>query len=175
MNRKYFFPGKPLLFASFLMLAAGSLAAQNVPAKASLIEGDIRAALPGEMAYKPVKVGDKLPSGTWIRSGADSRAVFVTVPGAAIRVSENSLFQISLLSVTPGQENTSRKARINLKQGTLSALLNEVDSSTIDFRIRTSQGICAARGTFYGVTVDGEKTYLSVKEGEVGVSEHKKK
>ncbi|MEM6883579.1 MAG: FecR domain-containing protein [Verrucomicrobiota bacterium] len=166
--------GKLLMIAALVAFHSGTLHAQSVPAKASLIEGDIRAALPGELEYKPVKVGDELPPGSWIYSGPESKAIFVTVPGAAIRVSENSLFQISLLSVAPGKENTDRKARINLKKGTISALLNEVDSSTIDFRIRTTNGICAARGTFYGVTVDGDKTYLSVKEGEVGVSEHKK-
>ena len=60
-----------------------------------------------------------------------------------------------------------------LSSGTISALLDHRDPEATDFKIETPQGSAAARGTFYGVSVVDDQTFVSVKEGKVGVSETK--
>jgi hypothetical protein len=41
--------------------------------------------------------------------------------------------------------------------------------------VKTPQGVAAARGTFYGVTVKDGQTYVAVKHGKVGVEDGSKK
>jgi len=73
-----------------------------------------------------------------------------------------------------GEEVKTRKARVNLTSGTVSALLDKRNPKATDFRIETPQGSAAARGTFYGVSVTDGQTFVSVKEGKVGVAEKPK-
>jgi hypothetical protein len=110
--------------------------------------------------------GAEIPIGSRVRTGSDSTAVIIVVSGAAMQISENSDVTIASMSSTPEK----RKALVSLKSGTVSALIDPKRSKQTDFKIQTPQGVAAARGTFYGVTVKNGKTYVGVKKGKVGVA-----
>jgi hypothetical protein len=101
-----------------------------------------------------------------VRTGSDGTAVIIVVSGAAMQVSENSDVTIEAMS----SDAAKRKALVSLKTGTVSALIDPKRSKQTDFKIQTPQGVAAARGTFYGVTVQKGKTYVGVKKGKVGVA-----
>jgi len=84
-----------------------------------------------------------------------------------MQISENSDVTIASMSSSPEK----RKALVSLKSGTVSALIDPKRSKQTDFKIQTPQGVAAARGTFYGVTVKNGKTYVGVKKGKVGVAQ----
>ncbi len=160
-------------FILFFMVALAGAASVN--GKVSKVVGTAEIQLPGEADFKPLKEGDKVPPGSTIKTGNNSRAVILTLPGAALRISADSVVKITEMDFTKGQETDSRKARIILNSGTVSAMIDKEAADITDFRVKTPQGVAAARGTFFGVTVDKGKTYLTVKEGNVGVTRLKPK
>jgi len=113
----------------------------------------------------PVEKGDKVAVGSTIRTGADSRAVIVITPRSAIRVSENS----EVIVETVDEEASPKRVMIDLKAGSLGALLKPNAAGELDFKVRTPSGVAAARGTFYAVVVEDGKGYAQVKEGRVEI------
>ena len=113
----------------------------------------------------PVEKGDKVAVGTTIKTGDDSRAVVVITPRSAIRISANSEVVIE----TVDEEASPKDVLIDLKQGSLGALLKPNAAGELDFKVRTPSGVAAARGTFYSVAVKDGKGYAQVKEGRVEI------
>ncbi|MCS7063030.1 MAG: FecR family protein [Methylacidiphilales bacterium] len=145
-------------------------------AKVSSVNGAVQYQAPGSKIFQPLKVNQKLMPGTTIKTGASSNAIILTVPGAGMHIAENTTIVLTEYSFNPNaKEGPQRKTLVDLRSGTVSALINKDISSQTDFKIKTPQGTASARGTFYGVTYDGKKTYVAVKEGKVGVSQISKK
>ncbi|NJK92167.1 MAG: FecR domain-containing protein [Blastochloris sp.] len=152
-----------------LLLLDGAQA-QTVQGQAKGITGTVLLALPGETTFKPLTPNTAIPVGSRIRTGANGVATLLTVPEAAIRLQENTEITIkSLEYAKQGDQVTKRNALIELNNGTMSALIKKNDPKTTDFRIQTPQGVAAARGTFYAVTVKDGKSAVAVKEGKVSV------
>jgi hypothetical protein len=116
-------------------------------------------------AGTPLEKGDKVAVGTTIKTGADARAVIVITPRSAIRISENSEVVIE----TVDEAASPKQVMIDLKDGSLGALLKPNASGELDFKVRTPSGVAAARGTFYSVAVKDGKGYAQVKEGRVEI------
>ncbi len=135
-------------------------------ARVSSVTGRVSYSAPHSDTFATLAAGAEIPVGSRIRTGSDGTAVVVVVSGAAMQVSENSDVTISSMS----SSTEKRKALVTLKSGTVSALIDPKRSKQTDFKIQTPQGVAAARGTFYGVTVKGGKTYVGVKKGKVGVA-----
>jgi len=135
-------------------------------ARVTSVEGRVSFASSPAAQFAPLTAGTELPTGARVRTGSDGTALIVVVSGAAIRVSENSEVTIDAMS----SDAAKRKALISLKSGTVSALIDPKRSKQTDFKIQTPQGVAAARGTFYGVTVKKGKTFVGVKKGKVGVA-----
>ena len=114
---------------------------------------------------QPVEKGDKVAVGTTIKTGAESRAVVVITPRSAIRISENSEVVIE----TVNEDAKPKEVLIDLKDGSLGALLKPRAEGELDFKVRTPSGVAAARGTFYAVVVKDGKGYAQVKEGRVEI------
>ena len=113
----------------------------------------------------PLK-GDKVAVGSTVRTGAQSRAVIVITPRSAIRVSENSEVVIETIN----ENSKPVDVMINLKDGSLGALIKPNAAGELDFKVRTPSGVAAARGTFYAVVVREGKGYAQVKEGQVEIT-----
>ena len=139
------------------------------------VQGRVDAAPPGSKEMAPIREGQKLAPGTTVVSGANGEAVIVTSPGAAIHIQPSSrlVLQLNEFSSENGKI-TNRKTVVDLQDGTLSALISKNDPKTTRFEVRTPQGVAAARGTFFGVTVQGDEAFVAVKEGKVGVQQPEK-
>lgn len=154
----------------FILLgAAGWLRADPVEATAISVDGKVEWAAPGSTRFAPLAAGAKLAAGSTVRTSADGTAVLVVVPGAAIRLGPKSTMVLNEMDFKKDEgKNGKRKALLDLKSGTVSALIEGNTPKTTDFTIKTPQGGAAARGTFFAVTVMEGKAYVAVKEGKVG-------
>jgi hypothetical protein len=159
------------ILSAVLAMSAIGLRATSMPALISDVKGTAEYADPGSTDFKPLAKGATLPSGSIIKTGPDGVVLFVPVRGTAMRVAPNSEITVSNMDFSlDGNKVTSRKADIELTNGTVSALLDEkISPDVTDFKIHTPQGVAAARGTFYAVCVHDDKSYVKVKSGKVGV------
>ncbi len=173
MDKKGLFSKFALCFSSVLFFAVAH--AEKMNAVVKNIEGSAEYALPGSVDFQLLTLTTVLPYGTTIKTGEGSSAIIRVVPGAAMQVAEKTTVVIDGMEFEKqGEEVKTRKARVNLTSGTVSALLDKRNPKATDFRIETPQGSAAARGTFYGVSVTDGQTFVSVKEGKVGVAEKPK-
>jgi len=157
-----------------MILSNTSVVAATVQANAKSVSGKVEFSQPGSAKFEPLKTGQTLAIGSNIKTGADGVAILLTVPGAAVRVGPNSQLTLTELDFEKaGEKIIKRKAALDLKTGTVSALIEHNSPDTTDFRIKTPQGIAAARGTFYGVTVEDGKAHVAVQEGKVGIQANK--
>lgn len=154
-------------------MVVGSLAyAKKMPALVKSVDGWVEFALPGSEEFRPLRPSMKLPHGTTVKTSQGANAIVRVVPGAAMEIAENTTVVIDGMEFEKeGEKVMKRKARIQLSEGTVSALLDHRDPKATDFRIETPQGSAAARGTFYGVSVVDGQTYVSVQKGKVGIQE----
>jgi hypothetical protein len=152
--------------AAFATVLLGGTGLAEDMARISSVSGQVSYAASEGADFKPLKAGAEIPTGSRIKTGKDGTAVVIVVSGAAMQVGENSDLTIEEMRSTEAK----RKALVSLKSGTVSALIDPKRSKQTDFKIQTPQGVAAARGTFYGVTVKKGKTYVGVKKGKVGVA-----
>lgn len=153
----------PCLAAFFL--TATPLAAAPESGKVTVAVGEVTVVAKAGDAPVAVKAGDTVAVGGTIKTGADARAVVVMTARSAIRIGENS----EVLLETVDETAQPKKVMIDLKDGSLSALLKPEAADELDFRVRTPSGVAAARGTFFAVAVKDDKGFAQVKEGRVDV------
>lgn len=153
-----------LVFAA-IFLAATNLAAEPESGKVTVAVGDVQVIAKAGDAPVAIKAGDKVAIGSTIKTGAGARAVVVITSRSAIRIAENSEVVLEVIDETV----LPKKVTIDLKDGSLSALLKPNAAGELDFQVRTPSGVAAARGTFYAVVVKDGKGFAQVKEGRVEV------
>lgn len=154
-----------------LLLALGMIVLRAATVNATCEQAvDAQYAGPGSSSFAPLKAGQVLPIGSTVRTGENGSAVLVTTPGSAIKIGPDSVLKINDLAFAKsGNTVTERKARLELTSGAVSAMIDPSTPKITDFKIQTPQGVAAARGTFYAVTVSHHHTYVSVDHGKVGV------
>ncbi|MDD2707669.1 MAG: FecR family protein [Verrucomicrobiae bacterium] len=156
-----------LFFLASIPLAAN---AGPVQAVAKSVTGKATWAAPGSTQFSNLAIDQKLPMGSTVKTGADGEVVLVTMPGMAVRLGADARLVISELDFQKGEGKiVKRKTALDLQSGTLSALIEKHDPKNTDFTVKTPQGVAAARGTFFAVTVDEGNAFVAVKEGQVGV------
>ena len=159
----------PFIVAASFMTASPCLNAADVKGNVKSVTGDVRYAGPGSSSFQPLTVGTELGAGSRVKTGAGSSAVVVVLTGTAIEVAENTEIGMESISEEGEGREAKRKALVSLKSGTVSALIDPKRSKETDFKFQTPNGVAAARGTFYAVTVQNGKTYVGVKKGRVAV------
>ena len=160
---------KTLLTLLSLLVITLSATAEKVRSTITEVNGKVEYKEPGSLFPKKLVVGTKLSSGTVIMTGPGASVVVAITPGSAIRVDEKTVISLNDMQFeTVDGKVVTRKARIQISSGTLSALLDDKTPEVTDFRIETPQGTAAARGTFYGVSVVDGQTFVKVQEGKVG-------
>lgn len=160
----------PTVFlAGLIVVCAAALSTPATAApesgKVTVAVGDVKQVAEEGGAEIELKAGDKVAVGTIVKTGADSRAVIVITPRSAIRIAENSEVVIE----TVDEEASPKQVMIDLKDGSLGALLKPNAAGELDFKVRTPSGVAAARGTFYAVAVKDGKGYAQVKEGQIEI------
>jgi hypothetical protein len=155
----------------YLMLVSLALGGWASSASAAPESGNVTVAV-GEVTFTDkegnsvvVKAGDKVAVGGTVKTGAAARAVVVITPRSAIRVAENS--EVLIVEVT--ETSTPNRVMLDLKSGSVGALLKPNAAGELDFKIRTPSGIAAARGTYFSVAVENGKGFAQVKEGRVEI------
>lgn len=146
----------------FLVLSGLSLASDGT---VSIAVGTVTLIPADGGAEKPLKVGDAVPIGSTVKTGMASRAVIKTTKQSAVRIAENS----NALIMELVDSDTNPKVLIDLKSGSMGALIQPQAQSAMDFKIKTPSGIAAARGTMYAVAVEDGKGYVKVEHGKVDV------
>jgi hypothetical protein len=159
---------KPNLISTILVvLIAMSWNAQGAPqsGNVTVAVGDVKVVPPDGGAEKVLKAGDVVVAGSTVKTGADSRAVIVMTAKSAIRVAANSEVVVEEMK----ESETEPKVTLDLKSGSLGALLKPGVGAEMDFKIKTPSGIAAARGTYFAVVVEDGKGFAQVKEGKVEI------
>lgn len=156
-----------LIITSFIavFLAQGVLFAEPKSGSVTVAVGDVKVTPPGGAAEKALKAGDTVAIGSTVKTGADSRAVIVMTARSAIRVAADSEVLIEEMK----ESDTEPKVLLDLKSGSLGALLKPGANAEMDFKIKTPSGIAAARGTFFAVVVEEGKGFVQVKDGKVEI------
>jgi hypothetical protein len=167
MNR--FVPFLVILLS--LSWVPAEVSAQNAAAqsgKVTVSVGDVKVTPPGGAA-KALAAGEIVAVGSTVTTGPGARAVIVMTPRSAIRVGENSNVVIEEVA----EAATPPKVTVDVKSGSLGALLKPGAGAEMDFKIKTPSGIAAARGTYYAVVVENGKGFAQVKEGKVEIIPNK--
>ena len=165
MNYYTFNTMKLLVAVALLALIGRSVAAES-NGSVSVAVGTVTLVPLGGGAETPLKVGDSVPVGSTVKTGPASRAVVKTTKQSAIRIAENS----QAVFVELVDSDTAPKVLVDLKSGSLGALIQPQAQSTMDFKVKTPSGIAAARGTMYAVAVEDGKGYVKVEHGKVDVT-----
>jgi|GEM_PF-522642 len=155
-----------LLFVSF----SEAQEEAQTQGRLSIVVGDVKVAPPGGEAAA-AEVGQMVSVGSVITTGTGARAVLVTTRQSAIRIAEDSEVVVEALQ----DSQVKPKVLLDLKSGSMGALIQPQAQSAMDFRVKTPSGVAAARGTFYAIAVeegpDGEKKgFVQVKDGKVAVT-----
>ena len=148
----------------FLVLAGYGFAVGS-DGVVSIAVGKVTMIPVGGGAEQALKVGDAVPVGSTVKTGMASRAVIKTTKQSAVRIAENSeavIMELVDADATP-------KVLIDLKAGSMGALIQPQAQAVMDFKIKTPSGIAAARGTMYAVAVEDGKGYVKVEHGKVDV------
>ena len=156
---------KFLVAIAMTAFAGQSLAAES-SGTVSVAVGKVTLIPMGGSAETELKVGDAVPVGSTVKTGAGSRAVIKTTKQSAIRIAENSQAVFTELV----DSDTAPKVLVDLKSGSLGALIQPQAQATMDFKVKTPSGIAAARGTMYAVAVEDGKGYVKVEHGKVDVT-----
>jgi hypothetical protein len=156
-----------VLFVGFFIAAGPTPLRSEDPKTGSVTVsvGDVKVTVPGGDAPVALNAGDTVKVGSTVTTGAGARAVIVMTPRSAIRVGENSTVVVEEIE----EAANPPKVTLDLKDGSLGALLKPGTGAEMDFKIKTPSGIAAARGTYYAVVVEDGKGFAQVKEGKVEI------
>jgi hypothetical protein len=162
----YTFHLMKLFVAIMLFALAGHALAAESTGTVAVAVGKVTLVPLGGGAEVALKVGDAVPIGSTVKTGADSRAVIKTTKQSAVRIAENSQAVFTELV----DSDTAPKVLVDLKAGSLGALIQPQAQSTMDFKVKTPSGIAAARGTMFAVAVEDGKGFVKVEHGKVDVT-----
>ncbi|WP_395745767.1 FecR domain-containing protein [Prosthecobacter sp.] len=152
--------------AVFALAGLGFAADASSNGTVSVAVGTVTLLPLGGGAEMALKVGDPVPVGSTVKTGAGARAVIKTTKQSAIRIAENS--QAVFMELV--DSDTAPKVLVDLKSGSLGALIQPQAQSTMDFKVKTPSGIAAARGTMFAVAVEDGKGFVKVEHGKVDVT-----
>ncbi len=149
----------------FVLCGQVSTFAADSVGEVSIVVGAVTMITAAGGAETALKVGDTVPIGATVKTGSSSRAVIKTTKHSAVRIAENS--QAVMMELV--DSDATPKVLIDLKSGSLGALIQPQAQASMDFKIKTPSGIAAARGTMFAVAVEDGNGYVKVDHGKVDV------
>jgi len=158
-----------LKFILILSILATVAKAEASDVVVKSVTGTAEYILPGSSAYQPLKEGKILSEGSKIRTGRNGLVFVSVIPGVAMRVSGETELTVAQAS-SSDQSKVPDQATIQLNQGAIHALIEKIKQAQPDFKVETPQGMASARGTFFGVYIEKDGTYVGVKEGRVKIT-----
>jgi hypothetical protein len=153
----------------FLVIAPAIARADAVPATVAYIEGDATIIDPAGHSQKVISQMQIAPGST-LKTGADGTVGLKLTPGATTVVGHNTTMKITGLDYSRTADGQNkREIMLDLKQGALYNSLVKKDGQS-DFQITTPEGVAAARGTDWSVTVSGKGVKVAVVDGTVVIT-----
>ncbi len=155
--------------ALLLILSPGLVHAESVPATVAYVQGEATYTTPAGKTEK-ITENSQIPVGSTVTTGKDGSVGLKLVPGATTVVGPDSKLKISSLDYS--KSATGEKKRdilLGLTKGSIFSSLAKNDGKS-DFRISTPQGVAAARGTDWSVTVSGSTVTVAVLDGNVVIT-----
>jgi hypothetical protein len=107
------------------------------------VSGKVEYRLPGQ-GWRSAAVGDRVPTGTQISTGFNSRAS-IEIEQAVLRVEALTRMRIDELVKKEGLISTD----INLRVGKIQAEVKRTEDLRHDFKLRSAQSTAAVRGTSF--------------------------
>lgn len=124
---------------------------QGERAVASEITGTVRILVPGATAFRPLNPGESIPPGSSLMTGSTGSATVSPVPGTALRVLPNTTLRVDESQAA----GTTPRVRLDLREGGVINMISRQNFQHVDYQVTTPQGVCAARGTVFGIFVSG--------------------
>ena len=155
------------LISSLLCLFLVGLALGADSGEVTLIAGNVTMTPKGG-AQKKLAKGDTVPVGATVRTAQRARVVIMMTNSSAIRLTGGSEAVIAVMD--DAGAGAQSKVNVNLRSGSVGALIDRSKNREIDFKIQTPHGVATARGTYYAVVVKDDKMYTKVRNGQVGVT-----
>lgn len=119
-------------------------------------------------AAQKLQKGSKVEVGAQVTTAERARIVIMMTDASAIRITGGST--VTIAAMTDSGASGQSRVNVNLKSGSVGALIDSSKNRQIDFKIETPHGVATARGTYYAVVVEGGKTYTKVRNGQVSVT-----
>jgi|GEM_PF-1338126 len=131
----------------FSPAALGQMTPDN--GKILALKGDVHIQLPGEASPQEATIGQPVPEGAKLFTASGSKVMVGLTKGASTLLEEDSTLEVNNLKVKKkGNRITRRDILLEVDKGsTLSFLKSTGDIS--DFKVKTTVGIAAARGTIW--------------------------
>ena len=140
---------------SGLTLASHAFAqGQAAQAEVTKIKGNASYSTPAGAAL-PLKVGDKIPAGTIIKTGPGAYAdLFFGNSAGYVRVLENSTLNVDKFALTDTGADTAVDLQLNLPDGVAVGNVNKLSAAS-KYEVKLPTGIAGIRGTRWRVTSNG--------------------
>jgi hypothetical protein len=164
----------PILRAAFALLFLFVIVptiarADAVPATVSYVEGDAVVIDPAGHSQKVVEEMQIAPGST-VKTTANGTVGLKLTPGATTVVGPGSSVKINALDYSKtATGRNKREIHLDLSKGSLYNSLVKKDGQS-DFQIQTPEGVAAARGTDWSVTVSGAGVTVAVVDGKVVIT-----
>lgn len=128
------------------------------------VNGPVRVMEPGQTTSRPLNPGENLPEGTFILTQKGGSAIVSSSKGVATQITESSSVRVEEVEVQTG---VPPKVLYDLKEGSILFSIGREDGEKVDYKIRTSQGVVAARGTVGGTTSRNGQTGVFGGHGSI--------
>lgn len=145
--------------------AAAPQALPSVPvstgagAVASDVEGGVKILPPGETAFRPLNEGEAIPAGSSVMTSGSGSAVVSPAPGVVLRLLPGTTVRVQEASA-PAAPGAPPRVKLDLQEGGLINIITRQNFSQVDYEVATPQGVCAARGTVFGIFVSGGRVIV---------------
>jgi hypothetical protein len=129
---------------------------QGERAVASEITGPVKILVPGEDVFRPLQPGESITPGSSLMTGDGGSATVSPVPGTALRILPNTTLRVNESQAA----GSTPKVRLDLKEGGVINMISRQNFQQVDYQVATPQGVCAARGTVFGIFVIGGRVLV---------------
>jgi hypothetical protein len=153
----------------FLVIVPTVARADAIPATVAYVEGDATVTDPAGHSDKVVAKMQLAPGST-VKTSANGTVGLNLTPGATTVVGPSTTMKIDGLNYSKTTDgHKKRDILLDLSQGSLYNSLVKKDGQS-DFQISTPEGVAAARGTDWSVTVTGSTVTVAVVDGKVVIT-----
>lgn len=154
-----------LLLGALVAMGTQFSHAATVQAVATQVTGKAVLMRPGSKAEFPLSSGDKISPGYLLKTKS-GKVMLKPIPGTAVEIGSNTTVHIKELSVTGSRRNVL----LDVKDGEIVAVIDKLNPSFTNFRIKTPQGVAAARGTTFSINVRGGQSKIVGLSGRVAIT-----